>query len=301
MLRFDIPQPLDGPGAIAALETIETTATAGVNHAYAPAAGSSRYDYATELMHWPDSGCPAAGPVGMLDTGVDPALAASRGARIHTASFARGGTSADRHGTEVAAVLLDPARLHGAELYSASVIGTSARGRNEAGVDSILKALDWMAENDVQLVNISLAGPYNKLLDRGVDRAVAEGMTIVAAVGNDGAGSAPRYPAALANVIAVTAVDARGEIYRQAVRGAHVDAAAPGVDIYVDVEGAGRFVSGTSMAVPFVTARIASDPGLYGAPTAKIRKALGAQAMDLGLPGRDTVFGAGLVQAAPEC
>ena len=126
-------------------------------------------------------------------------------------------------------------------------------------------------------------------------------MIIVAAVGNDGAGAAPRYPAALPNVVAVTAVDARGRIYDKAVRGAHVDAAAPGVDIYVDTGGAGHFVSGTSMAVPFVTARIAADPALYGAPAGAIRQRLGASTVDLGQPGRDAIYGAGLVVAGPDC
>ncbi|OWU78058.1 peptidase S8 [Marinibacterium profundimaris] len=302
MLRFEIPQPLDGPGAIAALETIEPGSTAGVNHAYRTAAVSStdRLDYASALMNWPETACPAAGPIGMLDTGVDSALAQATGARILGESFARGAPAPSRHGTDVAALLVDPRRLTGATLYAADVIGTSARGQQEAGVDSLLKALDWLAAQDVRLVNISLAGPYNKLLDRGVDRAVAEGMTLVAAVGNDGAGAAPRYPAALPNVIAVTAVDADRRIYRRAVRGPHVDAAAPGVDIYVD-EGGGHFVSGTSMAVPFVTARIAADPGLYTAPTAMIRRRLQDSAQDLGPPGRDTVYGAGLVVAGPGC
>ncbi|QEW20796.1 Subtilisin DY [Marinibacterium anthonyi] len=299
MVRFQIPEPLDGPGAIAALETIEPTATAGVNHAYtvAAATGTDRFDYATALMDWPAGGCPAHGPIGMLDTGVDASLAARSGADIVTHSFARGTPGPDAHGTEVASILVDPRRLHDVTLYSAGVIARSARGREEAGVDSILKALDWMAEEGVRVVNVSLAGPYNKLLDRGVDRAVAKGMTIVAAVGNDGADGAPRYPAALGNVIAVTAVDADGQIYRKAVRGPYVDVAAPGVDIYA----AGRFVSGTSMAVPFVTARIAADPDLYPAPTASIRKQLSASARDLGLPGRDTVYGAGLVLAKPGC
>ena len=309
MLRYEIPAPLDGPGAIAALEAIEPAATAGVNHAYVPAAttpappatAADRFDYASALMHWPAGGCPARGPIGMLDTGVDPALAARTGTRIETGDFARGAPGPDSHGTEVAAVLLDPRRLQGMALYAADVIGRSARGREEAGVDSLLRALDWLAAHDVRLVNISLAGPYNKLLDRGVDRAVARGMIIVAAVGNDGAGAAPRYPAALPNVVAVTAVDARGRIYDKAVRGAHVDAAAPGVDIYVDTGGAGHFVSGTSMAVPFVTARIAADPALYGAPAGAIRQRLGASTVDLGQPGRDAIYGAGLVVAGPDC
>ncbi|MEM8728929.1 MAG: S8 family serine peptidase [Pseudomonadota bacterium] len=303
MLRFDIPPPLDGPGAIAALEAIEPLSTAGVNHAYrlASVAGASRFDYASALMNWPDTACPAQGPIGMLDTALDPSLGAALGSEIVSKDFASGAPVRSRHGSEVATVLLDRRRLQGATLYAANVIGTSPRGQQEAGVDDLLKALDWLATQNVRLVNVSLAGPYNKLLDRGVDRAVSGGMTIVAAVGNDGAGAAPRYPAALSNVIAVTAVDADREIYSRAVRGPHVDAAAPGVDIFVSASGTSRFVSGTSMAVPFVTARIAADPDLYAAPTAAIRRGLQTEAEDLGIPGRDTVYGAGLVTAGSGC
>jgi len=59
-----------------------------------------------------------------------------------------------------------------------------------------------MARSDVRVVNISLAGPYNRTLDRGIQRAVDKGMIIVAAVGNDGAQALPLYPAALKDVIA---------------------------------------------------------------------------------------------------
>ncbi|MCA0920670.1 S8 family serine peptidase [Pseudooceanicola nanhaiensis] len=300
MLRFEFPQPLNGPGAIAVLEEIEPSATAGINHAYAPAAHDSRLDYANGMMHWPDHACHALGPIGMIDTGVDASIPELSGAKVVAMAFHRGAPAPTRHGTEVASVLADPRRLSGVTLYSASVIGTSARGQQESGVDSLLDALDWMAGNGVKLVNISLAGPYNKLLDRGIDTAEAHGMTIVAAVGNDGAGANPRFPAALENVVGVTAVDAARSIYPMAVRG-YPDIAAPGVDVMLTTGGKARFVTGTSIATPFVTARIASDPALYRQTAHSLRTALAATAVDLGTPGRDPVFGAGLLMADPAC
>jgi subtilisin family serine protease len=181
------------------------------------------------------------------------------------------------------------------------VVGRSARSREEAGVDDILKALDWLADEGVSVVNISLSGPYNKLLDRGIDHATGLGMILVAAVGNEGANARPRFPAALENVIAVTAVDAEGDIYRNAVRGPHVDIAGPGVDILVAHNGQRRFVTGTSMAVPFVTSLIAADPALSQSNATRIRRQLRDYAKDLGPPGPDTVFGAGLLTAPAEC
>lgn len=300
MLRFEFPQPLNGPGAIAVLEEIEPSATAGINHAYAPAAQTSRLDYASGMMQWPDHACRAMGPIGMIDTGVDAAIPELSGVRVVSAAFQRGAAAPTRHGTEVASVLADPRRVTGVTLYSAAVIGTSARGQQESGVDGLLEALDWMAANGVKLVNISLAGPYNKLLDRGIDKAEAHGMTIVAAVGNDGAAANPRFPAALDNVVGVTAVDAARQVYPMAVQG-YPDIAAPGVDVMLSTGGRTRFVTGTSIATPFVTARIASDPALYRLKAASLRAALAGTAVDLGAPGRDPVFGAGLLMADPGC
>lgn len=300
MLRFEFPQPLDGPGAIAVLEDIEPSATAGINHAYGPAAQVSRLDYAGALVQWPEHACRAVGPVGMIDTGVDATIPELAQVKVVEGTFHRGQAASSRHGTEVAVAMADPRRLSGVTLYAASVIGTSARGREESGVDGLLAALDWMAENRVKLVNISLAGPYNKLLDRGIDTAEVHGMTIVAAVGNDGATANPRYPAALDNVVGVTAVDAAREVYPMAVQG-YPDVAAPGVDVMLTTGGRTRFVTGTSIATPFVTARIASDPSLYRRNAGALRTAMAGSVVDLGTPGRDPVFGAGLLVADGTC
>jgi subtilisin family serine protease len=104
-------------------------------------------------------------------------------------------------------------------------------------------------------------------------------------------------------VLAVTAVDKAGNVYRRAGRGAHVDLAAPGVDIWTaaSVKGA-RPKTGTSFAAPFVSAAAAAD--LAADPTlsadALVAK-LTASAKDLGAPGHDEIYGHGLVQAGPSC
>lgn len=303
MLRFTYPQPLDAKGAIAALEALDATSTVGINHAYQMAAldGLEKFDYANDLMRWPVNGCRAQGPIGMLDTGIDQAALLNTGATVITKDFTRGVAAVTRHGTEVAAILTDPQRISGVTLYNATVVGQTTDGQALTGVDSIILALNWLSTNGVRVVNVSLTGPYNKLLDRGIVRATSAGMVIVAAVGNDGSRASPRYPAALDNVIAVTAIDANKKIFRDAVRGGHVDLAAPGVDIPVILSDGTHFVTGTSIAVPFVTARIATDPALFGRSPPHIRASLAASAEDLGPPGADRIFGSGLSVAASRC
>jgi len=57
-------------------------------------------------------------------------------------------------------------------------------------------------------------------------------------------------------------------------------------------------VSGTSIATPFVSAKIASDKKYVNAKSLdEIRMFLKNDSMDLGLDGQDPVFGAGLIKA----
>lgn len=94
-----------------------------------------------------------------------------------------------------------------------------------------------------------------------------------------------------------------GRVFRRAVRGAHVDLAAPGVNIWTaaSISGA-RWKTGTSFAVPFVTAAVAilreKQPDLAAAD---VKKVLRRRAVDLGEPREDTVFGAGLLNIDGLC
>lgn len=304
MLTFETPPGVTGAEAIAALEGAVPASTVGLNHAYRlqQDGGAATLDYADAMMRWPAGGCRALSPIGIIDTGIDADAPELAQTRIVTRTFFDGPVGPAAHGTEVASVLGSPGRLRGARIFGANVFGEDEALGLVAGVDALVRALDWMAERDVRFVNLALAGPYNKLLDLAVERATARGLILVAAVGNAGPAAAPLYPAGFDGVIAVTAVDVDGRIYRNAVRGAHVDVAAPGVDVLVRSGKGARFVTGTSIATPFVTARLAADPSLTAARgVAEVRARLASTSAELGPQGRDALFGYGLAMAEGIC
>jgi hypothetical protein len=305
MLSFEMPDGTNGKQAIAELEGAVPSSTVGVNHAYreqALNAQSSSQSYANDLLNWPKSGCKVSAPIGLIDTQVDAKVASLSNKQLIQQSFTTRTTGSNRHGTEIAGILTDPTRLNNAVLYSAAVVEETVDGGRAAGTDSIVKALNWLIEEDIKVVNISLAGPYNKLLDLAVKRATESGMIMVAAVGNAGPKATAQYPAAFDSVIAVTAVDAEGKIYRKAGQGPHVDIAAPGVDVLASPAQGARFMTGTSIATPFVTARIAAEPRmLAGADVDQIRQRLVDNSRDLGRTGPDNTYGNGLMQATTIC
>jgi subtilisin family serine protease len=96
----------------------------------------------------------------------------------------------------------------------------------------------------------------------------------------------------------VTGVDGAQRVLPEAGRGAHVAFAAPGA-VHAAAPGAGLVpVRGTSYAAPQVAALLArrlAEPDA-GAAAAAVA-ALAREALDLGAPGRDPVYGWGLVGA----
>lgn len=305
MLTFRMTSEVTGAEAIDTLEAAVPSSTVGLNHAYRlqqQAARVSTLDYAATMMSWSPGGCRALAPIGMIDTRIDTASPALAGVQIRTRTFFEGPAAASRHGTDVANILVGPDRLRDATIFAANVFGRRDERGPVAGVDALVRALDWLAEEDVQFVNLALAGPYNKLLDLAVERAADRGLILVAAVGNEGPEVDPLYPAGFERVIAVTAIDADRRLYSNAVRGPHVDVAAPGVDVLVASGRSARFVTGTSIATPFVTARLAADPSLVGTHNvSSVRRQLAATSAELGPTGRDTMFGYGLALAKDLC
>ena len=309
LLVMIIPANMPGDAAIRELESMEPGVSAGVNHAYRASAkdGSNdgRRDYANRLLGWPDEGCRANVAIGLIDAAADAGDPGLTGVSLIFRDFTgmKSGPGPDTdHGTVTAQILAGEGRLAGVRLQNAGVLSDHSMAKEAAGVDSLVRAINWMQVSGVRLVNISLAGPYNKILDRSLQQAIGKGMIIVAAAGNDGPDSPPRYPAAFDGVIAVTAIDVESKVYDGAVRGAHIDFAAPGVDVFVPVGGSGEYVTGTSVAAPYVTARIAADPRVLSARTAgETIKALAASSTDLGAPGRDPVYGYGLPTLKDGC
>jgi subtilisin family serine protease len=232
--------------------------------------------------------------VGLVDGGVDAAHADFRG--VHFESYGCGGQSVpSEHGTSVASILV--ARHSIDTIFAADVYCGLPTG---GAVDSVAAALGWLARERVAVINVSLVGPRNALLERVVNALVVRGFLIVAAVGNDGPAAPPLFPASYGGVVGVTAVDSRHRALVEACRGQQVDFAAAGADIEAATHSpaAHAAVRGTSFAAPVVAALLAED---FSAPDPSRRDGVLAQwmsrATDLGKPGRDDVYGNGEVGA----
>ncbi len=139
------------------------------------------------------------------------------------------------------------------------VLGTLRQGDRRVGaglVDNINVAIKWAVDQGARILNMSLGVrhtggglPHQEV----VEYARRKGVTIVAAAGNDGQEDL-YYPGALPHVIAVGAVDERGEVAPFSSFGRHVSFVAPGTDIYSTyLDGGYAFSTGTSHATPFVT------------------------------------------------
>jgi subtilisin family serine protease len=247
-----------------------------------------------------DAGRPSALKVGLIDGGVQKTHAVLRGMTIHEHGCT--GSIPSAHGTAVASLIVGQAQdfhgaVPGAELYAADVYCGLPTG---GAVDALAEAFAWMSRERVPVINISLVGPPNGLLEQIVRIITARGHIVVAAVGNDGPGAPPLFPAAYPAVVAVTGVDAKERVLVEACRGNHVDFAAPGADMSAAALETGfALVRGTSFAAPIVAGLLAQqlaevDRQRAGAALA----ALVSQATDLGVRGRDKVYGDGLVGEA---
>src|SRR6267143_1358168 len=206
------------------------------------------------------------------------------------------------HGTGIAGASVSHARLMGSA-PAARILAIRAFGVAPGGAEStsfvILKGLDFAAANGAQIVNMSFAGPKDALIERGIAATAAKGIVMVAAAGNAGPKSPPLYPAANANVIAVSATDAQDKLFTASNRGGHIAVAAPGVDIFLPApDEKYQMTSGTSFSAAYVSGVAALM--LERNPALKpndVRAILTKTARDLGTPGRDDQFGAGEADA----
>lgn len=239
--------------------------------------------------------CPRPVRVGLVDT----ALAAGHPQLAHLTvtqrSFLPDGVPHSlAHGTAVAGVAAAAMPAH-SQLIAANVFYSRSAISQGATLMALLEGLNFLAESGVEVINMSLTGPANTLLARAVGELSRDGVLITAAAGNDGPAALPRYPAAYQETIAVTAVDRDDGIYRWANQGEYVELAAPGVSVTTArADGQLGSETGTSMAAPRVAASLAClrEEGVL---PAQARAQLQQTARDLGEPGRDPVFGFGVI------
>ncbi len=215
------------------------------------------------------------------------------------------------HGTHVAGIIaaaLNDSGVVGVapavELYAAKVLDGGGFGT----ISSLLAGLEWAKEQGVDIVNISIGASQSSLaLEEACRAAWESGILLVAAAGNTYGGPVT-YPARYDSVIAVAATERDDKIGVFSAIGPEVELAAPGSGIYSSISGGGYdYLTGTSQAAPHVVgvAALMRSRGLTDlngdglADSLDLRLGLSSTALDLGVVGKDQVFGYGLVQASP--
>lgn len=182
-----------------------------------------------------------------------------------------------------------------------------ASGTSWAVYGSLYDLINWKVDQGIDYtipVNMSLGGDYASYfaIDM-INYGLEENVLVIASMGNDGQ-EVMQYPAGYAGVIAVGATNGRDDLVLFSNTGYHNSVTAPGFDIIsagsVGGDTASRYewMSGTSMATPFVTGLVTYmltfDP--YLTP-GQIKTMLEQSAYDLGEAGYDPRFGYGRVDA----
>jgi hypothetical protein len=292
--RIEVPSKENPERALARIKLVDPKGVASFNHVYVPARGGATVRTSTTAL-LPANGTRTTARIGLVDARVNANHPMLRHVQVSSKSFGVASSSGQEHGTAVASRIAEVAP--GANLVVASVFSEFSNGQEMASVDAIAKALNWLSVSNVPVINLSLAGPPNPVLEAATAKLISRGHVLVAAVGNEGPHASPQYPAAYDDVVGVTAVDSDNQVYLYANQGKYVDFAAPGVNTRVatnerDLE----TVSGTSYAAPVVAAALARqlkqpDPKL----ARKAERELAKSAQDAGEPGRDPVYGYGIV------
>ena len=267
--------------------------------------------YGASLIGWHDqlAGCAKDVRIGLIDTAVDAQHPNFLGRRLHLGSFLESSNREPHwHATAVLTLLAGnpqsnvPGLVPDAEIFVASVFHQHEKGTLATDTATVLKALRWMEQSKVEIINLSLSGPWDALLKQAIAALSKKGMVFVAPAGDGGPAAPPSYPAAYRDVIAVTAIDRTSRLYAYANQGPYIDLAAPGIDIWTALPRSSYgYVKGTAFATPYATAAIAAIyRSLSDKTKAEVLRRLTFDALTA-FPGKDPIFGRGVLQAPASC
>ncbi len=245
------------------------------------------------------------------------------------------GGSSSFHGTHVAgtvgAVSNNGEGVAGVA-WNTSIMPLRALGTDGGSTFDIVQAVRFAAglsnnsgtvpAQRADIINLSLGSSFSSQSEQDAyTAAVQAGVIVIASAGNESS-DLPSYPSAYDGVVSVSATTITNDIATYSNSGATIDIAAPGGSNITDLNGDGigdgvistmgddsgggaiefgyLAISGTSMAAPHV-AGVASlmkaiHPGLTPVEFETAMVA-GQLTDDLGSPGRDDVFGYGLINA----
>ncbi|MBO5303710.1 MAG: S8 family serine peptidase [Lachnospiraceae bacterium] len=201
---------------------------------------------------------------------------------------------ANGHGTAMANIILDNTK------ESVKIMPIKVADAN--GRSSSLKlylALCYAIENGADIINISMSAykpTDDGIVKKAIDEATGKGIAVVVAAGNNNEDTQNYVPANVENAIVVSAVNADKTLDSYSNHGTSVDFSANGS---LDIRGMNNSVvtvSGTSVSAAITSAVMASiKTANAGISYADLLAELEKRAEDLGEPGKDTYFGAGLL------
>ena len=224
----------------------------------------------------------------------------------------------DGHGTHVSGIIAAASGngigvesvAPGATIMPIRVLGDDGGG----STDDVARGVDYARTHGANVINLSLGSEVPLIgatggdaFDAAVHRAIAAGIVVVAAAGNNGV-PVCEQPAAGDGLLCVGAVDKRKQRSFFSSFGSGLGLVAPGgsggsatgmpgEDVLSTFKGSAyEALAGTSQAAPHVSgvAALLVARGVRG--QAAVKRIL-ATATDLGTPGTDAEYGAGLVNA----
>ena len=234
----------------------------------------------------------------------------------------------DGHGTIVAGIISatqnNDVGIAGINPYSKLMVLKALNAFGNTRASYIAESIVYAVENGARLVNISVGGEKLSRIERAaVDYAIANGVLIIAAAGNEGQDLEDYGPAGLEGVLTVAATDLQDSRTVFSNWGEQVDIAAPGIDVlslrarrtdtmldipdveyvrsanYVGDDKRYYRVSGTSFAAPIVTGIaslvLSKQPDL---DYEELHRIITQSADDADVPGKDQFTGYGIVNAA---
>lgn len=211
------------------------------------------------------------------------------------------------HGTACAGIAAaagnDGVGMAGAA-WKVKIMPIHVSDQEAASTANVAAAFIYAADKGADIISISLGSHQgSQTLSAAINYALSRGVVVVAAAGNDGAGSGIDYPAAYPGVVAVGATTIGGSRASFSSTGSQLDLAAPGeaVASYV-YEGNGYwsfdYLNGTSFSTPLVAGVAALMLSHNSSLTAdRVSNILAATADDLGPSGWDSYYGDGLLDA----
>ena len=217
-----------------------------------------------------------------------------------------GDTDLVGHGTTVSAIIAgrndDDAGVVGiapkAKILPVRVLDQDNR-YNDALI--VAQGVRWAVDKGAKVINLSLGGSGSSAaLAAALDYAFAKDVVVIACTGNTSASSSTGvwYPAREPGVIAVGGMERDGNtLWSGSITGKETVVTAPATQL-VGANTGGDYwkVQGTSFAAPMVSATAALIRSRWPEmPAGEVINRIIRTAKDKGAPGRDPIFGFGLV------